>query len=78
MIFIYSEIQNLFLSSISKHFKLNFPKTRVHDFLRSYAAYLINNGLDIYLVKELIQHKDIRQTANTFVPCMQIENKTLF
>lgn len=53
-------------SHYHKWFKRIFPKLRIHDLRHSYAAHLINNGIDIYLVKELMRHDDIKQTANTY------------
>ncbi|MED4584106.1 tyrosine-type recombinase/integrase [Brevibacillus choshinensis] len=53
-------------SHYHKKFKEIFPKLRIHDLRHSYATYLINNGVDIYLVKELMRHDDIKQTANTY------------
>ncbi|EFM10133.1 integrase family protein [Paenibacillus curdlanolyticus YK9] len=53
-------------SHFSKHFKRVFPELRIHDLRHSYASYLINKGVDIYLVKELMRHDDIKQTANTY------------
>lgn len=49
-----------------KSFKKVFPTLRIHDLRHSYAAYLINKGIDIYLIKELMRHDDIKQTANTY------------
>lgn len=49
-----------------KKFKEIFPELRIHDLRHSYASYLINKGVDIYLVKELMRHDDIKQTANTY------------
>ncbi|MCI3925171.1 site-specific integrase [Paenibacillus sp. TRM 82003] len=49
-----------------RKFKLVFPDLRIHDMRHSYASYLINKGVDIYLVKELMRHDDIKQTANTY------------
>lgn len=49
-----------------KKFKEVFPDLRIHDLRHSYASYLINKGVDIYLVKELMRHDDIQQTANTY------------
>lgn len=49
-----------------KKFKEVFPELRIHDLRHSYAAYLINKGVDIYLIKELMRHDDIKQTANTY------------
>lgn len=53
-------------SHFMKKFKEVFPELRIHDMRHSYASYLINRGVDIYLVKELMRHDDIKQTANTY------------
>lgn len=53
-------------SHYHKKFKMIFPELRIHDLRHSYATYLINKGVDIYLVKELMRHDDIKQTANTY------------
>jgi len=53
-------------SHYMKKFKAVFPELRIHDLRHSYASYLINKGVDIYLVKELMRHDDIKQTANTY------------
>jgi integrase len=53
-------------SHYMKKFKKVFPELRIHDMRHSYASYLINKGVDIYLVKELMRHDDIKQTANTY------------
>lgn len=49
-----------------KKFKEAFPELRIHDLRHSYAAHLINNEIDIYLVKELMRHDDIKQTSSTY------------
>lgn len=53
-------------SHYSKHYKRVFPELRIHDLRHSYASYLINNKVDIFLVKELMRHEDIKITANTY------------
>lgn len=53
-------------SHYHKWFKRVFPELRIHDLRHSYAAHLINNKVDVYLVKELMRHDDIKQTANTY------------
>ena len=53
-------------SHYSKKFKKVFPDLRIHDLRHSFATHLINKGVDIYLVKELMRHDDIQQTANTY------------
>jgi len=49
-----------------KRFRLAFPNLRLHDLRHSYASYLINKGVDIYLVKELMRHTNIKQTTDTY------------
>lgn len=49
-----------------KKFKIVFPELRIHDLRHSFAAHLINNEIDIYLVKELMRHDDIKQTSSTY------------
>lgn len=39
---------------------------RVHDFRHSHVAFLINEGVDMLLIKERLGHKDIRITMNTY------------
>lgn len=53
-------------SHYHKKFKEVFPNLRIHDLRHSYAAHLINNEIDIYLVKELMRHDDIKQTSSTY------------
>lgn len=53
-------------SHFSKKYKAVFPELRIHDLRHSYASHLINKGKDIYLVKEMMRHDDIKQTANTY------------
>lgn len=52
------------------HYRQKFIKVftdlRIHDLRHSFATYLINKSVDIYLVKELMRHDDIKQTANTY------------
>lgn len=53
-------------SHYNKHFKKVFPDLKIHSMRHSYAAYLINKGVDIYLVKELMRHENITETADTY------------
>lgn len=39
---------------------------RIHDFRHSYVAMLINKGVDIYTIKELLGHDTINTTLNTY------------
>ena len=46
--------------------EMGLRKIRVHDLRHSHVAYLISNGVDPYLIKERLGHKDIRITLNTY------------
>lgn len=39
---------------------------RVHDFRHSHVAFLINEGVQMFLIKERLGHKDIKITMNTY------------
>lgn len=49
-----------------KKFKEVFPEKRIHSLRHSYATYLINKRVDIYLVKSLMRHENITETADTY------------
>jgi len=49
-----------------EYFVSYFKNMRIHDLRHSYASHLINSGVDIYLVKELLRHTTIKQTADTY------------
>lgn len=53
-------------SHFHKKFKQVFTGMRIHDLRHSYAAHLINNGIDIYLVQQLMRHATISETADTY------------
>jgi len=65
-LYVFGGLSPYHYSHFSKKFKQVFPDLRIHDLRHSYASYLINKGVDIYLVKELLRHDDIKQTANTY------------
>lgn len=65
-LYVFGGLEPYHYSHYHKKFKQVFPELRIHDLRHSYAAYLINKGVDIYLVKELMRHDDIKQTANTY------------
>lgn len=65
-LFVFGGLAPYHYSDYRRKFKQVFPDLRIHDLRHSYASYLINRGVDIYLVKELMRHDDIKQTANTY------------
>lgn len=64
--FVFGGLAPYHYSHYHKKYKQAFPELRIHDLRHSYAAHLINNKVDIYLVKELMRHDDIKQTSNTY------------
>lgn len=64
--YIFGGIKPYHYSHYSKHFKKVFPDLKIHSMRHSYAAYLINKEVDIYLVKELMLHENITETADTY------------
>ncbi|QDZ76025.1 tyrosine-type recombinase/integrase [Bacillus cereus] len=64
--FVFGGINPYHYSHYHKKYKTVFPELRIHSLRHSYAAYLINKGVDIYLVKELMRHENIKETADTY------------
>ncbi|MBU4640108.1 site-specific integrase [Bacillus toyonensis] len=64
--FVFGGITPYHYSHYHKKYKEMFPELRIHSLRHSYAAYLINKGVDIYLVKELMRHENIKETADTY------------
>lgn len=65
-LFVFGGLTPYHYSHYNKKYKEVFPELRVHDLRHSYAAHLINKGTDIYLVKELMRHENISETADTY------------
>lgn len=53
-------------SRVYKIYKKVFPELRPHDLRHSFAAHLINNSVDIYLVQQMMRHATIKETADTY------------
>ncbi|MDV2629147.1 tyrosine-type recombinase/integrase [Bacillus velezensis] len=65
-LFVFGGLSPYHYSHYHKKYKEVFPSLRIHDLRHSYAAHLINKKVDIYLIKELMRHETIQQTANTY------------
>ncbi|MGU9502756.1 site-specific integrase [Bacillus paralicheniformis] len=65
-LFVFGGLAPYHYSHYHKKFNEVFPELRIHDLRHSYAAYLINKEVDIYLVKELMRHENIKETADTY------------
>ena len=46
--------------------KTDLPKIRIHDFRHSYVSMLINKGVDIYTISQMVGHADTKTTINTY------------
>lgn len=64
--FVFGGIFPYHYSHYHKKFKEVFPELRIHSLRHSYASFLINKGVDIYLVKELMRHENITETDSTY------------
>ncbi|MEX3713611.1 tyrosine-type recombinase/integrase [Cytobacillus horneckiae] len=64
--FVFGGLTPYHYSHYHKKFKEVFPELRIHSLRHSYAAFLINKGVDVYLVKELMRHENITETADTY------------
>lgn len=65
-LFVFGGFKPYYYAEIFRAFKKMFSDIRIHDLRHSYATHLINNKVDIYLVKELMRHENIQMTANTY------------
>ncbi|MDH9161480.1 site-specific integrase [Staphylococcus succinus] len=52
--------------TFTRHFKMAFPDNKIHSLRHSYASYLINNGVDMYLLMKLMRHSNINETIGTY------------
>ncbi|WP_337227918.1 tyrosine-type recombinase/integrase [Staphylococcus succinus] len=42
------------------------PDIKIHSLRHSYASHLINNGIDMYLLMNLMRHSNVRETIQTY------------
>ncbi|WP_419892848.1 tyrosine-type recombinase/integrase [Oceanobacillus kimchii] len=47
-------------------FKKVFPEYRPHDLRHSYASFLANRRVDIFVLKSLMRHDNVQETINTY------------
>jgi integrase len=64
--FVFGGLLPYHYSHYHKKFQEVYPEIRIHDVRHSFATHLINNGADIYLVKEMMRHSNIQETVNTY------------
>lgn len=64
--FIFGDLEPMSYQTYTFHFKKAFPDIRIHTLRHSYATYLINNGVDMYVLMELMRHSNITETIQTY------------
>ena len=52
-------------SHVQRNFK-SFPHYNIHALRHSYASYLANNGVDIFVLQSLMRHAQITETMGTY------------
>ena len=53
-------------SHVQKKFQKAFPHYNIHALRHSYASYLANNGVDIFVLQSLMRHAQITETMGTY------------
>jgi len=64
--YIFGDLKPWSYTTYTFHFKSVFPDIRIHSLRHSYATYLINNGVDMYVLMELMRHSNINETIQTY------------
>ena len=64
--FIFGGIAPKHYSHVHKKFQKAFPHYNIHTLRHSYASYLANNGVDIFVLQSLMRHAQITETMGTY------------
>lgn len=64
--FIFGGMAPKFYSHLNKKYKRVFPQYDIHTLRHSYASYLANNGIDIFVLQSLMRHSQITETMQTY------------
>ncbi|MDG0843115.1 site-specific integrase [Staphylococcus equorum] len=64
--FIFGGIEPKHYSHLQKKYKLVFTNYDIHTLRHSYASYLANNGVDIFVLQSLMRHSQITETMQTY------------
>ena len=64
--FIFGGMAPKTLQSCSKEISKSFPHYNIHALRHSYASYLANNGVDIFVLQSLMRHAQITETMGTY------------
>ncbi|MBT2860624.1 site-specific integrase [Staphylococcus coagulans] len=64
--FIFGGLAPKHYSHVHKKFNKAFPNYNIHALRHSYASYLANNGVDIFVLQSLMRHAQITETMGTY------------
>ncbi|PNZ87136.1 tyrosine-type recombinase/integrase [Staphylococcus devriesei] len=64
--FIFGGMTPKHYSHVHKKFQKAFPGYNIHVLRHSYASYLANNGVDIFVLQSLMRHAQITETMGTY------------
>ncbi|HHB6438175.1 TPA: tyrosine-type recombinase/integrase [Staphylococcus aureus] len=64
--FIFGGMAPKHYSHVQKKFQKAFPHYNIHALRHSYASYLANNGVDIFVLQSLMRHAQITETMGTY------------
>ncbi|EGQ3952112.1 tyrosine-type recombinase/integrase, partial [Staphylococcus pseudintermedius] len=64
--FIFGGLAPKHYSHVHKKFNKAFPNYSIHALRHSYASYLANNGVDIFVLQSLMRHAQITETMGTY------------
>lgn len=64
--FIFGGMEPKHYKHLQKKYKEVFPQYDVHTLRHSYASYLANSGVDIFVLQSLMRHSQITETMQTY------------
>ncbi|EKU45711.1 tyrosine-type recombinase/integrase, partial [Staphylococcus massiliensis] len=64
--FIFGGLAPKHYSHVHKKFQRAFPHYNIHVLRHSYASFLANNGVDIFVLQSLMRHAQITETMGTY------------
>lgn len=64
--FIFGGLAPKHYSHVHKKFNKAFPHYNIHALRHSYASFLANNGVDIFILQSLMRHAQITETMGTY------------
>lgn len=64
--FIFGGTEPRHYNGLNKKYKEVFPNYSIHTLRHSYASYLANNGVDMFVLQSLMRHSRITETMETY------------